>query len=101
MSITKYLAWNSKHLLLISVQAHKLLRGGEKVRIFDSLDEKSAEFQWSLERKVRNSEPLYRARKHINDFKAEEVRIFNAVGEKSPDFQWSLERKSPEFRTPL
>ena len=36
--------------------------------------------------KVRNSEPLYRARKHINDFKAEKVRIFNAVGEKSPDF---------------
>ena len=67
--------------------------------------------------KVWNSEPLYRARKHINDFKAEEVRIFNAVGEKSPDFQWSLEvrnseplyrvwghvnsaleRKSPDFR---
>ena len=87
MSIAKYLPWNSKHLLLISVQAHKLLRGGGKSVFSTVWVKKVRNSNDRSKEKVRDSEHLYRARKHINDFKAEEVRIFNASGEKSPDFQ--------------
>ena len=36
--------------------------------------------------KVRNSEPLYRARKHINDFKASELPDFQCCGWKKSGF---------------
>ena len=81
----------------------------QNFRIFNAVGEKSPDFQWSLERKVRNSEPLYRVCGHVisglerksPDFRhigGEKVWISAVLEGKKSGFPMLRKRKSPDFR---